>query len=119
MRNHGRNDRNIDDKKMKRWSANIFLPSILPSKCPAQESTTSTRTLIWNCHGPSTAPGRAAVELVLQGDSEKAKPGLKGNLIVEILAKPNPAAAAKKGPMANRRLSLGSLPAVPFEIVER
>ena len=63
--------------------------------------------------------GRNAVELVLQGDSEKAKPGLKGNLIVEILAKPNPNAAAKKGPLANRRLSLGSLPAIPFEIVER
>ena len=28
-------------------------------------------------------------------------------------------AAAKKGPAANRRFSLGSLPAIPFEIVER
>jgi hypothetical protein len=67
----------------------------------------------------NVTPGRDAVELVLQSDSEKAKPGLKGNLIVEILAKPNPNAVAKKGPMANRRFSLGSLPAIPFEIVER
>lgn len=67
----------------------------------------------------SVTPGRDAVELVLQSDSEKTKPGLKGNLIVEILAKPGAGAAAKKGPMANRRLSLGSLPAIPFEIVER
>lgn len=67
----------------------------------------------------SVTPGRDAVELVLQSDSEKSKPGLKGNLIVEILAKPGAGAAAKKGPAANRRFSLGSLPAIPFEIVER
>jgi len=67
----------------------------------------------------NVTPGRDAVELVLQSDSAKNKPGLKGNLIVEILAKPGAGAAAKKGPMANRRFSLGSLPAIPFEIVER
>lgn len=48
--------------------------------------------------------------LVLACDAAKVKPGLRGNLIINILgerqATPNP-----------RRLSLGTLPALPFEIV--
>ncbi len=67
----------------------------------------------------NVTPGRDAVELVLQSDSATTKPGLKGNLIVDILAKPGAGPAARKGPAANRRVSLGSLPAIPFEIVER
>jgi hypothetical protein len=50
-------------------------------------------------------------ELVLQCDAAKAKPGLKGNLIVNI-------SAERVAQPANRqRVSLGTLPAVPFEIV--
>lgn len=51
-------------------------------------------------------------EIVLQCDAAKAKPGLKGNLIVNI--------SAERAAQANRqRVSLGTLPAVPFEIVAR
>jgi hypothetical protein len=58
-------------------------------------------------------------DIVLQCDAAKAKPGLKGNLIVNISAeRAAPAANAKQ--QANRqRVSLGTLPAVPFEIVAR
>ena len=55
--------------------------------------------------------------IVLQCDAAKAKPGLKGNLIVNISAE-RVAQAANGRPQANRqRVSLGTLPAVPFEIV--
>ena len=50
-------------------------------------------------------------DIVLHCDAAKAKPGLKGNLIVNI-------SAERAAPQANRqRVSLGTLPAVPFEIV--
>jgi hypothetical protein len=56
-------------------------------------------------------------EIVLRCDAAKAKPGLKGNLIVNISAE-RVAQPANASPQANRqRVSLGTLPAVPFEIV--
>jgi hypothetical protein len=56
-------------------------------------------------------------DIVLHCDAAKAKPGLKGNLIVNISAE-RAAQAANGSPQANRqRVSLGTLPAVPFEIV--
>ena len=67
----------------------------------------------------NASPGRDGTEIVLQCDAAKAKPGLKGNLIVNISAE-RVAQAADGRPQANRqRVSLGTLPAVPFEIVAR
>jgi hypothetical protein len=67
----------------------------------------------------NASPGRNGTEIVLQCDAAKAKPGLKGNLIVNISAE-RVAQPANGRPQANRqRVSLGTLPAVPFEIVAR
>ena len=56
-------------------------------------------------------------EIVFQVDAAKAKPGLKGNLIVEASAEA-PSPAGGQPPTANRRrLPLGALPAIPYEIV--
>jgi hypothetical protein len=67
----------------------------------------------------NASPVRDGTELVLQCDAAKAKPGLKGNLIVNISAE-RVAQPANGAPPANRqRVSLGTLPAVPFEIVAR
>ena len=57
-------------------------------------------------------------EILLRSDAAKIKPGVKGNLIVNIMpAKPRAASAAGK-PRANQtRVALGALPAIPFEIV--
>jgi hypothetical protein len=67
----------------------------------------------------NASPGRDGTEIVLQCDAAKAKPGLKGNLIVNISAE-RVAQAANGRPQANRqRVALGTLPAVPFEIVAR
>lgn len=63
------------------------------------------------------APSSDGTEIVLHADAAKVKPGLKGNLIVDILAerKAGPAKKAKK--QANqRRIAIGVLPAIPFEI---
>ncbi len=55
--------------------------------------------------------------LVLQSDAAKTKPGLRGNLIVEVSGERTPAAKAGK-PKGNRqRIPLGVLPAIPFEVV--
>lgn len=60
---------------------------------------------------------RLGTELVLEGDAGKLKPGLQGNLIVgAFLLREQPAAEGK--PARVRRLPLGVLPAVPFEVVE-
>ena len=67
----------------------------------------------------NASPGRDGTEIVLHCDAAKAKPGLKGNLIVGISAE-RVAQPANGSPQANRqRVSLGTLPAVPFEIVAR
>ena len=57
--------------------------------------------------------------LVLQCDAAKAKPGLKGNLIVTISGERVPQAANAKQPPNRQRVALGTLPALPFEIVAR
>jgi len=66
----------------------------------------------------SASPVRNGVEIVLQTDAAKVKPGLKGNLIINGYA-PRPAETNAPKPKANnnQRMSLGSLPAIPFEII--
>jgi len=65
------------------------------------------------------SPTGEGAEIELHSDAAKAKPGLKGNLIVNIFPGQG-LAAAQKGKKQNnqRRASAGTLPAIPFEIVE-
>jgi hypothetical protein len=63
----------------------------------------------------SATPTRDGVTLVLRVVADKAKPGLKGNLILDAFREPAPNPAAKK---PAQRQPLGILPAIPFEIVE-
>jgi len=52
--------------------------------------------------------------LQIQADAEKVKPGLKANLIVEA----HPEAAKKRGGVGKMsQFALGTLPAVPFEVI--
>jgi hypothetical protein len=60
-------------------------------------------------------------EFILKSDAAKAKPGVKGNLIVNIFGERTPPANAsdKSAPASRRqRLPLGTLPAIPFEIIK-
>ena len=65
-----------------------------------------------------TTPGPNGAELVLTCDPAKAKAGENGNLIITISGERKPAAAGSQ-PANRQRVPLGSLPAVPFEIVPR
>jgi hypothetical protein len=56
-------------------------------------------------------------EFELRSDATKAKPGLKGNLIVNILQGQLAAVPKNKKQANQRRASVGSLPAIPFEII--
>jgi hypothetical protein len=60
------------------------------------------------------AAGRLTLQLKTKG--EALKPGFAGNLIVEAFAEM--AWGRKGGNLEKRRMSLGVLPAIPFEIVE-
>ena len=64
----------------------------------------------------SVTPDWDGVSLVLRVAGDKAKPGLKGNLILDAFREspPNPNAKSQ----APRRQPLGTLPAIPFEIVD-
>jgi hypothetical protein len=55
------------------------------------------------------------VTILLRGDAEKAKPGLKGNLIATAYQKTT--RTNKEGKTRDVRSSLGTLPAIPFEII--
>jgi hypothetical protein len=57
-------------------------------------------------------------QIVLQADAAKVKPGLRGNLIVEMSGERTPPAAPTKAKANRQRVPLGFLPAIPFEIVK-
>ncbi|MGA2496586.1 MAG: PPC domain-containing protein [Tepidisphaeraceae bacterium] len=65
----------------------------------------------------SVSPAGAVTEIVFQCDAAKAKPGLKGNLIVEAVVAVTSDAGTDGGKPTKRRTTLGLLPAIPFEIV--
>ena len=64
----------------------------------------------------SITPDWDGVSVVLRVQADKAKPGLKGNLILDAFREvaPKPDAANQ----TRRRQPLGTLPAIPFEVVE-
>ena len=62
----------------------------------------------------SVTPSPTGVNVTLKLDPAKAKPGLKGNLILDAFID-RPAPNTKQG---TRRQPLGTLPAVPFEVVQ-
>ncbi|MGO9227803.1 MAG: hypothetical protein ACLQKA_01135 [Bryobacteraceae bacterium] len=64
----------------------------------------------------SVTPKPGGVFVVLRAQADKAKPGSKGNLILDAFREvaPNPAAANQ----TPRRQPLGTLPAIPFEVVD-
>jgi hypothetical protein len=60
---------------------------------------------------------RQGAEFVLQSDASKTKPGLAGNLIVNVSGERTP--SAKDNPAARRqRTPLGTLPAIPFIVTK-
>jgi hypothetical protein len=63
------------------------------------------------------AIGETGAEFVLEADASKIKPGLRGNLIVTVSGERVPPQRANQPPpAARRRVPLGVLPAIPFEI---
>ncbi len=57
-------------------------------------------------------------EILLHSDAAKLKPGVKGNLIVNVMVKRAQAKpAGGKARASQPRVALGTLPAIPFEIV--
>ena len=65
------------------------------------------------------SPISEGAEIELRSDAAKTRPGLKGNLIVNIFPGQALAAAQKNKKQGNqRRPAVGALPAIPFEIVQ-
>jgi len=58
-------------------------------------------------------------EIVLHADAAKIKPGLTGNLIAKAFGERAVETGKEKKPANPRRLPLGALPAIPFEIVSQ
>jgi hypothetical protein len=63
----------------------------------------------------SVTPSRDGVAVVLRADPAKAKPGLKGNLILDAFVERTVQNAQKQ--QVRRKQPLGTLPAAPFEVV--
>jgi hypothetical protein len=58
------------------------------------------------------------VDIILQTDGEKVKPGQKGNLILRAVAPTSPD-PKKKGVQNQKRQGQVTLPAIPFEVVKQ
>jgi hypothetical protein len=68
----------------------------------------------------SVSPSRSGTEIVLECNAAKAKPGLAGNLIVNAFAaRADAPGRGKPQAAAPRRAPMGTLPAIPFEVVPR
>ncbi|HUT95480.1 MAG TPA: peptidase [Thermoguttaceae bacterium] len=65
----------------------------------------------------SRSPVRNGVNVVLRADPAKAKSGLVGNLILDASMERHVGAAQGKPPGTKQRIPIGSLPAIPFQIV--
>lgn len=62
--------------------------------------------------------GFGGVEFVLEAEAAKVKAGLRGNLIVTVSGERVPPANARRPATAARqRVTIGTLPAIPFEII--
>lgn len=68
----------------------------------------------------NSSPSQGGVTLILHADVGKVKPGLTGNLIVDAFTEKtmDPSGDGKQ-PVNKRRIPLGTLPAIPFEIVKQ
>lgn len=66
-------------------------------------------------------PGRPGqgVAIVLRSDAAKVKPGLKGNLIVNVFTARLPASGSEKPQASRPRVPSATLPAIAFEVVTR
>lgn len=60
---------------------------------------------------------RDGLTIWLRADADKVKPGLQGNLIVDAFIVRAATAGQTKQQASPRRQPLGTLPAIPFEIV--
>lgn len=65
----------------------------------------------------SVTPSGGTTEIVFKGDPAKLKAGLKGNLILDAFVERTPPAANGKPGGPKRRMPMGTLPAIPFEVV--
>jgi len=66
----------------------------------------------------NVSPFSEGTEIELRSDAAKTKPGLKGNLIVNIMPGQALVAAKKNKKQGNQpRAAVGTLPAIPFEVV--
>ena len=65
----------------------------------------------------SVSPITNGVEIALRSDASKVKPGLNGNLIINVLLKNQTPAQNAQKQGNQRRNPVGTLPAIPFEIV--
>ena len=65
----------------------------------------------------SASSERGSTTIVLRADAAKVKAGLEGNLIVEAFAEHAPDARGDEPSAKKRRIPLGALPAIPFEVV--
>jgi hypothetical protein len=88
-------------------------PAAAASRLQFEVSEGPEGIVVKNCTASKTG-----VDIILQADSEKVKPGQKGNLILRAVAPTSPE-QKKKGAQAQRRPALATLPAVPFEVMER
>jgi hypothetical protein len=62
---------------------------------------------------------RDRASLVLHADAAKLKPGFRNTLVLRAFAERSPQSAREEPSATPRRVPLGALPAIPFEVVAK
>jgi hypothetical protein len=89
------------------------LPNAAAGRFKFEVSEGPDGIVVKNC-----SPSREGVDITLGTDAEKVKPGQKGNLILRAVAPASPD-PKKKGAQNQKRQGQVTLPAIPFEVMER
>jgi len=62
---------------------------------------------------------RDRASLVLHADAARLKPGFRSTLVLRAFAERSPQSSREEPSATPRRVPLGALPAIPFEVIEK
>ena len=106
-----------EDRVMLRAGGKATVRFLVPSGAMATQAQLTLNEPPEGITIQSASPVRGGVSIVLRADAAKVKSGFKGNLIVDASIERDVDAAQGKPAGTKQRIPIGSLPAIPFQLL--
>jgi len=94
----------------------VRVPLLVPNWLPANQIQFALNEPPEGISLQSVSVEGGGIAIVLRADAAKVKPGVKGNLIIDAFR--TGSASIQPANNRNRRTPIGTLPAIPFEVVQ-